>query len=52
VNRQVIVFRNPQADPAQPFGFGYADRTSYAPGTSVFALAAPHSAIAVTDLLP
>jgi Uma2 family endonuclease len=52
VNRQVIVFRNPQPDATQPYSFGYASKTSHAPGSTVSPLAAPQAAIAVTDLLP
>jgi Uma2 family endonuclease len=52
VNRQVMVFRNPQPDPTQPFGHGYASKTTYLPGSSISPLAAPQASIAVTDLLP
>jgi Uma2 family endonuclease len=52
VNRQVIVFRNPQPDPTHPLGHGYASKTIFASGSSVSPLAAPQAAIAVADLLP
>jgi Uma2 family endonuclease len=52
VNRQVIVFRNPQPDSTQPYSFGYASKTFHAPGSTVSPLAVPPATIAVADLLP
>jgi Uma2 family endonuclease len=52
VNRRVLIFRNPQPDPTQPFSFGYASKTIHAPGSTVSPLAAPQAAVAVADLLP
>lgn len=52
VNRQLLVFRDPQADPAQPHGYSYQQQTTFGPSDSVAPLAASNSAIAVADLLP
>lgn len=49
--RQVEVYRRPQADPAQPFGFGYSEVTVHNGGAAVQPLAAP-SPVAVSALLP
>jgi Uma2 family endonuclease len=50
--RQLLVFRDPQPDPAQPQGHGYATRLALAPDDSVAPLAAPHAVVRVADLLP
>lgn len=52
VNRQLIVFRDPQADATKPFQFGYANVTTHQPGQSVSPLAAAGATVAVTDLMP
>jgi Uma2 family endonuclease len=52
LNRQLIVFRDPQADSTKPFGFIYADISMHQPGQSVSPLAAPGSFVSVDDLLP
>jgi Uma2 family endonuclease len=52
VNRQLVVFRDPQRDSSRPFGFFYADATAYAPGQSASPLRAPQSRVLVNDLLP
>ena len=49
--RQVEVHRQPQADPAQPFGFGYSEVTVHDGGAVVQPLAA-ESPVAVSALLP
>ncbi len=49
--RQVEVYRRPQADDTQPFGFGYAERTVYGSDAVIQPLAAPHP-VAVSALLP
>ncbi len=49
--RQLEVYRQPQPDDAQPFGFGYGERTVYESGAVVQPLAAPHP-VAVSMLLP
>lgn len=48
---QLEVYRLPQADAAQPFGFGYGDVTAYQAGEIVQPLAATGS-VAVSALLP
>ena len=52
VHRQLIVHREPQADAAQPSGAIYHDVKALPAGQSIAPLAAPHSTIAVNDLLP
>ena len=52
INRRLEVYRNPVADAAQPFGFGYSARTTHDPGDVVAPLAAPTAPVAVADLLP
>jgi Uma2 family endonuclease len=52
VQRQLEVYRDPVADPAQPFGFRYANRAVLAPADSVSPLAAPRASVGVADLLP
>ena len=49
--RELEVYRQPQPDDAQPFGFGYGERTVYESGAVVQPLAAPHP-VAVSMLLP
>jgi Uma2 family endonuclease len=51
-NRQLHVFRDPTADPAEPFGFRYSTHLTLSATDSVAPLSAPHAAIAVADLLP
>lgn len=52
VKRQLEVRRNPVADPAQRYGFGYADVTILTKADHVAPLAAPNARIAVAALLP
>ncbi len=52
VDRQLEVHRNPQADPRQAFGFGYADLVILDAKASATPLAAPQARILVADLLP
>ena len=52
VDRQLEVHRNPVADPTKLFGFGHSSRTIFDPGDAIAPLAAPHSPLAVADLLP
>ena len=49
--RQLEVYRQPQPDDAQPFGFGYSEKTVYDSGAVVLPLAAPNP-VAVSALLP
>jgi Uma2 family endonuclease len=51
-NRLLLVLRDPQADPASPYGASYRTVTSLTAGQSVSPLAAPQAVVAVTDLLP
>lgn len=46
------VFRDPQPDPSQHFGHGYASVRVLAPRDDISPLAAPANTIAVADLLP
>jgi Uma2 family endonuclease len=52
VNRQLLVFRDPRPDPAQPHGFAYATQLTFGPADSVEPLAAPGRRVAVAELLP
>ncbi len=52
VDRQLEVYRDPVADPGEPFGFRYASRTDLEPSDTVSPLAAPGATISVADLLP
>jgi Uma2 family endonuclease len=52
VQRQLEVYRDPVADPAQPFAWRYASRAILDPGDSIAPLAAPQAPVAVADLLP
>lgn len=49
--RQVEVYRRPQADDTQPFGFGYGEKTIYEGDAIVQPLAAPRP-VAASALLP
>lgn len=49
---QVEVYREPVADPREPFGFRYASAVTLRPGASISPVAAPHATVAVADLLP
>ncbi|HXG09180.1 MAG TPA: Uma2 family endonuclease [Gemmataceae bacterium] len=51
VQDQVEIFRNPVADPSQPYGHRYADMTVHFSGMSINPLANPTVMIAVKDLL-
>ena len=50
--RQLLVYRDPQPDPAAPRGFAYRTRLTVGPADSVSPLAAPHAVVPVADLLP
>ncbi len=50
--QQIEVYRNPRADEAAEYGFTYDAPVIAKPGDSVSALAAPDTAIAVSELLP
>jgi Uma2 family endonuclease len=50
-NETVEVYRDPQADPAAPFGFRYTSKTVYQRGEVVSPLCRPDVSIAVDDLL-
>lgn len=49
---QIEVYREPVADPREPFGFRYASALTLRPGASISPVAAPHATVAVADLLP
>jgi Uma2 family endonuclease len=51
-NRAVVVHRDPQADPASPYGASYRTVTRHAPGQCISPLAAPQATVDVADLLP
>jgi hypothetical protein len=50
--RQLLVFRDPQPDTAQPHGHGYATQLTFGPTDTISPLAAPAAVIRVADLLP
>jgi len=50
--RQLLVFRDPVADPSQPLGHRYATRLTLGPSDAVSPLAAPQASVRVADLLP
>jgi Uma2 family endonuclease len=50
--RQLLVFRDPQPEAAQPHGHGYATKLTFGPSDSVSPFAAPQATIRVADLLP
>jgi len=52
VDKQLEVYRDFIADPAQPFGTRYDAPTILRVGDTVSPLAAPHAMIAVADLIP
>jgi Uma2 family endonuclease len=52
IDSQLEVYRNPIVDPAEPFGYRYADKLILGRGDSIAPLAAPHASIAIADLLP
>ncbi|HEX5271362.1 MAG TPA: Uma2 family endonuclease, partial [Gemmataceae bacterium] len=52
VQWQLEVYRQPVADPSQPYGFRYADVGYYFRGQTISPLAAPSLVIAVSDLVP
>lgn len=52
VNNQLEVRRDPQPDPAQPYGHGYASVTVLGRQDIVRPLAAPQVSLAVSDILP
>jgi hypothetical protein len=51
-DNQLEIYRDPVADPTQPFGFRYDSRTILVPGDFVAPLALPSGRVAVADLLP
>jgi Uma2 family endonuclease len=52
VNRQLIVFRNPQPLPKELGATAYQSRTTHGPEETIAPLAAPQATIRVADLLP
>jgi Uma2 family endonuclease len=52
VDRKLEVYRNPQPDSTQAYGYGYADRSDLGPNDHVSPLGAPQASILVADLLP
>jgi Uma2 family endonuclease len=52
IDDQLEVYRNPQADPSQAFGFAYASVVVLGPADHVTPLALPGARIPVVDLLP
>ena len=52
VDNQVEVYRNPEPDASQLYGYGYADRQVFHVGDTVSPLAAAHARIKVDSLLP
>jgi Uma2 family endonuclease len=52
VNRQLLVFRDPRPDPAQPHGFAYATQLTFGPADAVEPLAATGRRVAVAEMLP
>jgi Uma2 family endonuclease len=52
IDRKLEVYRSPEPDAAQPFGFRYSVAQSLGTGEFVSPLAAAQSKISVTDLLP
>ncbi|MCH7686831.1 MAG: Uma2 family endonuclease [Planctomycetes bacterium] len=52
IDRQLEVYRNPNPDENQPYGFGYSEKTILKADDSITPLAAPESPIPVADLLP
>jgi Uma2 family endonuclease len=49
---QLEVYRNPVADPREPFGHRYDQYEVLRPGATISPLAAPAATVAVADLLP
>ena len=52
VEGQVEVYRTPQPDDSQLYGFRYADRVDFKPPAQIAALALPAALIGVQQLLP
>jgi Uma2 family endonuclease len=50
--RQLVVLRDPQPDPAARYGWHYRTRITVPPGESVAPLAAPDKPVKVAELLP
>ena len=50
--RQLLVFRDPRPDVAQPHGHGYATQSIFGPNDTVAPPAAPDAPIRVAELLP
>ncbi|HET6575653.1 MAG TPA: Uma2 family endonuclease [Fimbriiglobus sp.] len=51
-NRRLLVYRDPEPLPAGLGATAYRNHLAFSPADSVSPLAAPHSSIAVADLLP
>jgi Uma2 family endonuclease len=49
---RVLVFRNPQPETGQPFGFAYARVSAHGRDDVIIPLAAPTARVKVADLLP
>ena len=52
IDRQLEVYRNPNPDENQPYGFGYSEKTILKADDSITSLAAPKMPIQVAELLP
>ena len=52
VGKRVLVFRDPQPDPAAKYGHFYANIATIGPGQSLALLAAPHAVLDASNLLP
>ena len=52
IHRQLIVHRDPHADPAKPFQAAFLSITAWSAGQSVSPLAASGASVRVQDLLP
>jgi Uma2 family endonuclease len=51
-DRRIRVFRNPQPDSAQHYGYGYTQVHVLGPKESISPLASPGNSAAIIDLLP
>lgn len=51
VDNQVEVYRDPEPDPNEPFGFRYNSRNVLTRGSTINPVARPHESVAVADLL-
>jgi Uma2 family endonuclease len=51
-HRLLHVFRDPVADPAQPFGFRYGTHRTFPESANISPLSVPQASIAVADMVP